>query len=123
MWRARVGRSFGPVVRQTTKWMNETFLSWIWLRVVWYVDMSFRRNLSSTLKLDASLFSETSVPSLSGSMILGRLENCVLLGYNTANSGNSLPTFRDSLILRLSKISLDRLSRNVGKELPLFAAW
>jgi len=23
MWRARVGRGFGPVVRQTTKWMNE----------------------------------------------------------------------------------------------------
>ena len=23
MWRARFGRGFGPVVRQTTKWMNE----------------------------------------------------------------------------------------------------
>jgi len=23
MWRARCGRGFGPVVRQTTKWMNE----------------------------------------------------------------------------------------------------
>jgi hypothetical protein len=22
MWRARFGRGFGPVVRQTTKWMN-----------------------------------------------------------------------------------------------------
>ena len=24
MWRARFGRGFGPVVRQTTKWMNST---------------------------------------------------------------------------------------------------
>jgi hypothetical protein len=23
MWRARFGRGFGPVVRQTAKWMNE----------------------------------------------------------------------------------------------------
>ena len=27
MWRARFGRGFGPVVRQTAKWMNE-LLSW-----------------------------------------------------------------------------------------------
>jgi hypothetical protein len=27
MWRTRFGRCFGPVVRQTTKWMNE------WLHV------------------------------------------------------------------------------------------
>ena len=26
MWRARFGRGFGPVVRQTTKWMNECAL-------------------------------------------------------------------------------------------------
>jgi hypothetical protein len=26
MWRARFGRGFGPVVRQTTKWMNSTVL-------------------------------------------------------------------------------------------------
>jgi hypothetical protein len=25
MWRARFGRGFGPVVRQTTKWMNESW--------------------------------------------------------------------------------------------------
>ena len=25
VWRARVGRGFGPVVRQTTKWMNADF--------------------------------------------------------------------------------------------------
>jgi len=25
MWRARFGRGFGPVVRQTTKWMNEYY--------------------------------------------------------------------------------------------------
>jgi hypothetical protein len=26
MWRARFGRGFGPVVRQTTKWMNDSHL-------------------------------------------------------------------------------------------------
>jgi hypothetical protein len=26
MWRARFGRGFGPVVRQTAKWMNEWML-------------------------------------------------------------------------------------------------
>jgi len=30
MWRAHFGRGFGPVVRQTTKWMNE------YLRKVWF---------------------------------------------------------------------------------------
>jgi hypothetical protein len=28
MWRAGFGRGFGPVVRQTTKWMNEHCPSW-----------------------------------------------------------------------------------------------
>jgi hypothetical protein len=28
MWTARFGRGFGPVVRQTTKLMNEQWLSW-----------------------------------------------------------------------------------------------
>jgi hypothetical protein len=28
MWRARFGRGFGPVVRQTTKWMNNT-MTWL----------------------------------------------------------------------------------------------
>jgi hypothetical protein len=27
MWRAHFGRGFGPVVRQTTTWMNESFLN------------------------------------------------------------------------------------------------
>jgi hypothetical protein len=37
MWRARFGRGFGPVVRQTTKWMNYHYFSpkcprtWIYL--------------------------------------------------------------------------------------------
>jgi len=29
MWRARFGRGFGPVVRQTTKWMNEWMNEWM----------------------------------------------------------------------------------------------
>jgi len=28
MWRARFGRGFGPVVRQTTKWMNVQSGTW-----------------------------------------------------------------------------------------------
>jgi hypothetical protein len=67
---------------------------------------------------------------------------CALLGYYAALSGNSLPTFRDNLSLPssrdLKKVKekirgnldfmkslddgTDRLSRNVGKELPLHAA-
>jgi len=31
-WRARFGRGFGPVVRQTTKWMNECKL---WLEIIY----------------------------------------------------------------------------------------
>jgi hypothetical protein len=34
MWRARFGRGFGPVVRQTTEWMNESH--------VFYVAVLFR---------------------------------------------------------------------------------
>jgi len=39
-----------------------------------------------------------------------------LLGYYAASCGNFLPTFRDI------EGGTDRLSRNVGKELPLLAA-
>ena len=35
--------------------------------------------------------------------------------YHAPSTGNSLPTFRDIL-------GADRLSRNIGKELPLHAA-
>jgi hypothetical protein len=62
-------------------------------------------------------------------------EICTLLGYYAAYSGNSLPTFRDNLQVPSSsqeiQVFLDlltledgkeRLSRNVGKELPLYAA-
>ena len=61
--------------------------------------------------------------------------NCAVLGYYAASSGNSLPTFRDNLWVPSSRDSnpkwkgflilddvTDILSRNVGKELPLFAA-
>jgi len=42
-------------------------------------------------------------------------ENCALPGYYSACSGNSLLMFRD-------KLSASRLSRNVGKELPVLGA-
>jgi hypothetical protein len=32
MWKARFGRGFGPVVRQTTKWMSITGYSNMWWR-------------------------------------------------------------------------------------------
>jgi hypothetical protein len=40
-------------------------------------------------------------------------ENCALLGYYAASSGNSFLTFQDNLC--------ERLSRNVSKELTLLA--
>ena len=61
-------------------------------------------------------------------------ENCALLGYYTANSGNFLSTFRGKILVPSSAGFLrgggflnlengtDKLSRNVGKKLPLLAA-
>jgi len=53
--------------------------------------------------------------------------NCALLGYHTANSGYSLPTFRDNLSVPFSRDKVtvllkmvDRLSRNVCNSLPTF---
>ena len=48
-------------------------------------------------------------------------DNFAFLGYNTKNSGNSLPTVWDNLSVPL-EVGTDRLSRNVGKELPLLSA-
>jgi len=51
------------------------------------------------------------------------------MDYYAASSGNSLPTFRDKLSVPSSGFKIliiengtDRLSRSVGKELPLLAA-
>jgi hypothetical protein len=48
-------------------------------------------------------------------------ENCALLGYCTAITGNFLPTFRDNLSGPTPEDGTDMLSRNVGKELLLLA--
>jgi hypothetical protein len=47
-----------------------------------------------------------------------------LLGYYAAYSDNSVPTFRDNISVPLMTLQdgTDRLSRNVGEELPLYAA-
>ena len=50
---------------------------------------------------------------------LKEVENCALLGYYAASTGNFLPTFRHNLLVPSSggqgtKGSWDRLSRNVG---------
>ena len=54
------------------------------------------------------------------------LEICSLLGYNAASSGNFLLTFQDDISVPSSgghADVTDRLSRNVGKKLPLLAEW
>jgi hypothetical protein len=33
LWRTRFGRGYGPVVRQTTEWMNEWFVTYIEMMV------------------------------------------------------------------------------------------
>jgi len=50
------------------------------------------------------------------------IENCLLLGYCTVSSKNSFPTFRDNISIPSSRVGPDRLSRDVGKELPLNGA-
>ena len=45
------------------------------------------------------------------------VEICALLGYYTAYSGNSLPTYRDILTL---EDGTNRLSQKICKELPLY---
>jgi hypothetical protein len=60
-------------------------------------------------------------------------ENCALLCCYARSSGNFLPTFRDNISVRSPGLKnlfgfmhredgTDRLSRKVGKELPLLAA-
>jgi hypothetical protein len=53
--------------------------------------------------------------------------NCTLLGHYAASGGNTLPTFRDELsVSSLGFLTLEdgtgRLSRNVGRVLPVLAA-
>jgi len=50
-----------------------------------------------------------------------QFENCALLGYYAASSGNFLPTLRDNLFLTLED-GTDGVFRNVGKKLPLLVA-
>jgi hypothetical protein len=57
-------------------------------------------------------------------------ENCAPVGYYAARIGNYVSTFRDNLSFPFLRVKnprdledeTDRLSRNVGKELPLVAA-
>ena len=54
------------------------------------------------------------------------IENCAVLGYYPASSGNSVPTLRNYLSHLFGFFTLedgtDKLSRNVDKELPVLAA-
>jgi hypothetical protein len=45
-------------------------------------------------------------------------ENCALLGYYAASSGNFLMMFRDNLSV---EDRTDRFSKNAGKKLPVLA--
>jgi len=53
---------------------------------------------------------------------------CAALGFDGAWSGSLLPTFRDNPSVLTSRVQqsledgTDRLSRNVGRELPFYAA-
>ena len=49
-------------------------------------------------------------------------ENCALLSYYAASSGNLLPTFRDNLSDLTLEDGTEKLSRNVSKKLPLLSA-
>jgi len=50
------------------------------------------------------------------------VENCTLLGQYAASSGDFLQTFRDNLSVPTFWVQESkRLSRNVGKKLPLLA--
>jgi len=49
-------------------------------------------------------FTLLSALSFNDSLNLHFLENCALLGYDTASSGNSLPMFRDNLSPLSSKV-------------------
>jgi hypothetical protein len=57
-------------------------------------------------------------------------EICALLGYYSAYSGNSVPTFRDNLSVPFSRVKESKaledgtgtLTRNVGTELSRYAA-
>jgi len=58
-------------------------------------------------------------------------ENCALLGYSAASSGNFIPTFRDNLAVQFSVVKkvgfltleygTNWFSRNVGIKYPLLA--
>jgi hypothetical protein len=53
-------------------------------------------------------------------------ENCAILGYYAASSGNLLPTFRDDLLVPDSGVTspedwTNNSSRNVGNKLPLLS--
>ena len=49
VWRARFGRGFGPVVRQTTKCMNNVNIQWL-NRKEWCLGSGRRRQLSQDRK-------------------------------------------------------------------------
>jgi hypothetical protein len=86
VWRARFGRGFGPVVRQTTEWMNIDVMLWLnrilyehrWTEITWAVRP---RNHLSFLTL---LF-ENGLPL--NSMQHNFHENCEVLHLIGVNRG------------------------------------
>lgn len=50
-------------------------------------------------------------------------EKIAVLGYHAASSDNSFPVFRENISVTFLGVKTDRISRNFGKELPLFSAW
>jgi hypothetical protein len=105
-----------------------------WLVDIWKICATLGR-FSKSLKQTVGVPCRTKYQGLCHN----RSKICALLGNYAAYSGNCLPTFRDNLSIPTSRVknlsscfhllgflTLEnetiRLFRNVGKELPLFAA-
>jgi len=96
MWRARFGRGFGPVVRQTTKWMNK------WRTSIWDVP-------------GKTLVSETSYPE-----IFRSCPQCLKAKVGRVSQIRpwplSFPIPSDSLLINCSSIQPHKIQLNNSVE-------
>ena len=116
MWRARFGRGIGPVVRQTTKWMNHTprlhlwafvacyRVNFMWTYPLWYCALRAMKNVTDNTTPTFRVCLVVAAISLQGitwcdqvvSGLTARWHYCSLfklltLGADTVESGESLP--------------------------------
>jgi hypothetical protein len=116
--------------------MVTRFLYCVWCSKTWFYFANVNSkliivSLRSTLFLICKFsFSANSAKKIVFFFEIHLHEFCVLLGYYAAWSGSCVPAFRDNLSAPLSRVldfliledGTDRLSLNVGTELPLNAA-